>query len=325
MKLGVLIAALPASVPLALLLLAISFVFTGVEAGLLAVNPARLRTRARAGDAAAQRLERLLSRPERLMAAALLVTNFMDLAALALVTGRLVETYGLAGYPLAAALALPVYLIGVRLLPKALFRRFPIRILAALGGVLEAASLVAAPVLALGGWISRAAGLGGAFDPLRLSIAREQFATLLESDAGTLSPQQKTMVRHALAFRRKSLGEYARPVPPPFLADDHATVSDAIGYAAQTGLKIVAMTAPDGRIRALERINDLVLSRKSSCLIANLPAPIVIDQADSGHRALRRLRAERRDVALVSTDGAITGCVTADDLAQVLLTGQASA
>ena len=93
----VLVAIQPASLLLAAICLAVSFVFSGVEAGLLAVNPARLRTRARAGERAARRLERLLQRPERLLATSLLVTNFMDLAALALVTDTLVESLGLWG------------------------------------------------------------------------------------------------------------------------------------------------------------------------------------------------------------------------------------
>src|SRR5690349_23964238 len=43
----------------------ISFLFSGIEAGLLALNPVRLRHRAKSGDGGAQRLQRMLKQPER--------------------------------------------------------------------------------------------------------------------------------------------------------------------------------------------------------------------------------------------------------------------
>ena len=46
----------------------VSFLFAGIEAGLLALDPVRLRHRAKSGDRAALRLEQLLRRPERLFA-----------------------------------------------------------------------------------------------------------------------------------------------------------------------------------------------------------------------------------------------------------------
>ena len=41
----------------------ISFLFAGIEAGLLALDPVRLRHRAKSGDRAAQRLQKMLENP----------------------------------------------------------------------------------------------------------------------------------------------------------------------------------------------------------------------------------------------------------------------
>ncbi|MBS0656909.1 MAG: DUF21 domain-containing protein [Verrucomicrobia bacterium] len=316
-----LLAALPASLPLAGLCLAISFLFTGIEAGLLAVNPARLRARARAGEAAAQRLERLLERPERLFATALLVTNFMDLAALALVTGVLAAEFGLQGYLLALVLAFPVYLLGVRLLPKALFRRFPFRTLALLAGMLEWASVLVSPVLALGGWLSRRLGLGSAFNPLRLSIAREQFASLLTSDSSSLSPRQREMALHALGFRRVQVGTLSRTLPDPLELRADATLSELLAQVP-AGAEVVQLRRPGTtEPAALERLSDLVLGRNPDSRVGDLPAPLEVAAADPAHRVLRQLRAERREAALVRLPEGGLRVILADDLAFALLAG----
>lgn len=319
------LAVLPASIPLALCLLGISFVFTGVEAGLLAVNPARLRTRARGGDKPAQRLERLLSHPERLLATALLVTNFMDLAALALITGRAVAAFGLRGYVLALVVALPTYLIGVRLLPKALFRRFPVRTLAALAGLLELTSRLATPLLAFGASLSRALGLGRAFDPLRLSIAREQFQVLLTGEtatAGVLTPLQREIIARSLAFRRLPVGECKLALPPTSQVPAGARVTDLLRLVGKSDVS-AATEEGSGKIRVLERVKELVFDRDPNQRVDRLPEPFRMAQSEPAHRVLRKLRAERREVALITDErGNPVGYATADHLVQVMLGGR---
>ena len=58
----------------------ISFLFAGIEAGLLALNPVRLRHRAKSSDRAAQRLQTMLQNPERLLITVLLATNAADIS-----------------------------------------------------------------------------------------------------------------------------------------------------------------------------------------------------------------------------------------------------
>ena len=88
--------------------LLVSFLYAGIEAGLLSLNRQRLRSRVHQGDRAAVRLNRLLAHPGRLLATVLLVTNFADVAALVLITNALFWRYGGRGCLLAGALMLPV-------------------------------------------------------------------------------------------------------------------------------------------------------------------------------------------------------------------------
>src|SRR5438552_551718 len=104
----------------------ISFIFNGIESGLLSIDPVRLRQKVKRRVPAALTLNRLLQRPERLLVTVLLVTNAADILGLLLLTRQLVRSFGYAGYVLSLLIALPVYLflLGV---PKSLFRGFPFR------------------------------------------------------------------------------------------------------------------------------------------------------------------------------------------------------
>ena len=91
---------------------AISFLFAGIEAGVLSVDPVRLRNQVKQRKRRAQRLDRLLKSPERLLVTVLLVTNMADILGLLLLTRQMVVSFGYKGFFFALLIALPVYLFG---------------------------------------------------------------------------------------------------------------------------------------------------------------------------------------------------------------------
>src|SRR3954447_817391 len=128
------------------LFLLVSFVFSGIEAGILSVNRVRLAHREKSGDAAAAKLNRLLSEPERLLVTVLVMTNLMNISAVVLAAQELVRLFGPRGYLLTLAVFLPVYLVLIELLPKSIFRRFPFRALAKLAEPLRLADALLSPM-----------------------------------------------------------------------------------------------------------------------------------------------------------------------------------
>ncbi len=136
-------------------LCAVTFLFAGIEAGLLSVDLVRLRSQVKQKKPGAARLARLLQEPERLLVTVLLITNVANIVALLLATRVVVNSLGVAGYFVTVAAAIPFHLFVLGVLPKSLFRRFPFRALAALGGLLEKTSLVLWPVLEVGELLGR--------------------------------------------------------------------------------------------------------------------------------------------------------------------------
>ncbi len=82
---------------LILCLWTVSFFFAGIEAGLLSIDPVRLRHHVKQRKPSALRLERLMQRPERLLITVLLVTNMADILGLLLLTKLLVTVVWIRG------------------------------------------------------------------------------------------------------------------------------------------------------------------------------------------------------------------------------------
>src|SRR2546428_8232517 len=173
----------------------VSFFINGIESGLLSIDPVRLRQNVKRRVPAALRLNRLLKHPERLLATVLLCTNAADIIGLLLLTRQLVRSYHYAGYFFALAVALPVYLFLLAVLPQSLFRRFPFRALARLAGVLELALMLFSPLLELGARLGKLVLPARAAKRAQLFSAREELKQITtESErAGTLTPIERTM------------------------------------------------------------------------------------------------------------------------------------
>ena len=322
----------PPSLLLFIFCLLVSFLYAGIEAGLLSLNRARLRSRVHQGDRAAIRLNRLLAHPARLLATVLLVTNFADVAALVLITNALFRRYGGPGCLLAGALMLPVYLLGVQLLPKSLFRRFPYRALAALAGLLEVTSQALAPLLAVGGWAGRrgwlaAAGRAEEGGGRRGSLfsAREEFKALAAEGerTGALTPAEHGMIDNVIDFSLVPAREVMQPPPAPLRRRPGLTVADLRAEAIARRLDSLPVADEAGsELAALIDLFTLLFERngeRDAAVYLRRP-PLVVAPDDPALRVLRRLRAARLPAAAVlDADGRFVGIVRTADLVQRLV------
>ena len=312
------------------LCLLVSFLYAGIEAGLLSLSRARLRSRIHQGERGAVRLGRLLAQPGRLLATVLLVTNFADVAALVLITDACVRWFGRAGYFVAGLAMLPVYLLGLQLLPKSLFRRFPYRATAALAGLLEGTTRVLRPVLGagrllLGGALPRlvpaAQGAPGVF------VARQDFKRLAAEGerTGALSPAEHRMIDNVIDFSALPVRELAEPLPEGFVLDGaaaNARVADLLAFAQARELNFLPVFDAGGDLVALLDVFVLLLERDPARPAAAYlrRAPLSVASEDPALRVLRRLRAVRLRAAVLRDGGGHpAGFVRTEELLQQLV------
>ena len=303
--------------------LLVSFLYSGIEAGLTSLSRPRLRSRIHQGDRAAVRLGRLLARPGRLLATVLLVTNFADVAALVLLTHALYLRYAGWGCVAAGAIMLPVYLLGLQILPKSLFRRFPYRALAALVGLLESTSKLLWPLLAPGSRLAPASigpegkrGLFAARDDLKILAAEGE-------RAGALSPAERGMIHNVIDFSTVPARELMRPAAETGTLRADLRVADLLAFARERKLDYVPVLDATGKVAALVDVFALLLDRDPSRPAATASLrrpPLIVTPDEPALRVLRRLRASRLGVAAV-LDGEtrFAGIVRASDLVQRLV------
>jgi len=293
--------------------LLVAFVFSGIEAGILSVNRVRLMHRVKMRDAAALKLERLLAQPERLLVTVLIVTNLANIFALTLATHEAVQHLGPFGYGVTLAAALPVYLLGVELLPKSLFRRFPYRALAFVAEPLRLVSALLRPVHTVGQGLKRLFD-GGAESGRKLFVAREDFKylTIQTERAGSLTQVERKMIHGIVDFRTVTARDVMVPIEQVTTISATADISELIARARETGLDRWPVRTEAGAFSGLVNLLDVALSERRSGPAESMQRRIVkLSPNEPAYTVLHKLRASRSSVAAVfDADGKPLGIVT---------------
>jgi magnesium and cobalt exporter, CNNM family len=307
---------------LILLCWTVSFFFAGIEAGLLSVDPVRLRHYVKQGRASALRLERLTKRPERLLITVLLVTNMAGICGLLVLTKLLVSSLGYAGFFWAIALALPIYLFVLSVLPKSLFRRFPLRALAALAGVLNVVSILLWPILELGGRIGRLLMPRQASKSARLFIAREdlkQIAVQGERE-GSLTSTERAMIHNVVDFRNVKASDVMVPIEKAVTVRPDTPIDETLKLSAAAGVDRLPVIF-GGQATGIVNIFDILFDETRRESLANYTRRIVTANDDEpAYRIVQRLRAARLGLAaVIDSQKRLIGVVTAEDIIKRLV------
>lgn len=301
----------------------ISFFFNGIESGLLSIDPVRLRQNVKRRVPAALRLNRLLKRPERLLATVLLVTNAADIIALLLLTRELFQWYGYAGFLVALVIALPVYLFVLSVLPKSLFRRFPFRALVRLAGVLETTSILFSPLLELGARLGKLLLPGHANKRGHLFAARDELKQITtESEReGALTATERAMIHSVVDFRGSKICDIMVPSAKVAALRSNASTQEALELSASTGLDRLPLVAQDGQPVGLVNVLDILLEPNGNKPLHEYVRRIVTTMDDEPtYRVMQQLRGARLGLAaVVDPKNKIRGIVAVEDLVRHLV------
>ena len=301
----------------------VSFIFSGVEAGILSVNRVRLKHHLKLGDRAARKLNRLLARPDRLLITVIVVTNLANIFALTLTTQALSESHGARGYLFAGLAALPIYLLGVELLPKAIFRRFPYRALALLSRPLELADLLLTPLHFVGETLFRLVFGRRPAERAKLFVAREDFKylTIQSEHEGTLTSDERQMIHNVVDFRAITARDVMVPMEKVHAIRARCAVSDLIARSTANHIDRWPVLADTGEIVGLVNVLDIALDGRRDGIVESYQRRIVkVAPNEPAHSVLRKLRAARTTLAAVLEAGAKpVGIVTWEALVQRLV------
>jgi putative hemolysin len=211
--------------------LALSFLLSGMEAGILALSRFRVRRQMRAGIRRAQLLHEYLENPENFLWTILVGNTLATFAAFTLIVVALYGTVGGRLWLFALAFAAVVFLFYIfcDLLPKMLFRQFPNRLCLALAVPFRLLHTTLAPLVAVLTWFSdtilRLTGRQR-FKGHIFSSRREARLAIQES-AQILTTEERAMVNRVLDLQDLTVRSIVVPL------------HRAIGVTVQTPVRIL--------------------------------------------------------------------------------------
>ena len=301
----------------AALLLAVSFVFSGLEAAWHALDRVRLRHRADKGDRRAKAMlgwEAVRPQADLVLVWTSHAAGAGALAVLA-VSGALGGWRGF--FPLLFILA---YALLVGVLARQVFRRLPFVVLSHLWWLVTLAGSFWAPLARpVACWLRRVQP-----DPLPRPPAGEELMTLAAKTEG-ISPLEISMLRSVLDFRRMTAGTLALPVESFPLAPSDAPLGTLLADRQVADALHALVIGPDGLPLGAMSCGSAVLSGAMAARAQSFARPLISFDSDlPAWKALTKLRraqtpvAEVRDVETRRFIGVIT-----EESAVARLLGQA--
>lgn len=300
---------------------AVTFLFAGIEAGLLSIDPVRLRYHVKQQTPGAAQLARLHEHPERLLVTVLLITNVANIVALLLATRAVVSEHGPIGYLVVGAAAIPIHLFFLGVLPKSLFQRFPLRALSALAGMLEKAAFILWPVLRIGGWLGRHLLPRPASEQRRLFAAREELKLVaVQSEReGALTAAERAMIHNVVDFRNVRARDVMRRIGECVTVSANSPVEKVLELARETGLDHFPVLR-HGEAVGLVNVLDLLLDRASGDLSRSMRRIVTAAESEPAYRVIRKLRAARlRQAAVIDARRRLLGFVSDEELIKRLV------
>jgi len=319
---------LPTLIALGLCLL-FSFLLSGMEAGVFALNRLRIRRLARSGNAQATLLHAFLEKPEKFLWTILVGNTLFNFVVLGWVAAQLY--FGLNKQPWAAAAAFLVIVFlfysFFDLLPKMLYRTYPNRLCLATANIMRLMHLVLAPLVFVAEGVSRLALLWSSTRVFtgRMFGNREEMRAVMAEAAQALTGEEHAMVNRVLDLQHFTVSRVTVPLDKTLAADAHTPVRDVLLVAREKNLsRLPVWENRDGRRRVaglLDVTGLLYLDHlDENKTAAEFMSPALFLAEDMRLEiALRRLqRAGQRLAVVLTRDGREAGVVSMEDILKLM-------
>jgi putative hemolysin len=311
------------------LCLLFSFLLSGMEAGVFALNRLRVRGLARAGKPSAKMLQSFLEKPERFLWTILVGNTLANFLILGWILAKLHEWF-LGRTVLCVVLyAVIVFLFYTffDLLPKMLFRARPNQLCMAAARVFRFVHLMLSPLVLLIEDISQSLlrWTGGRTFTGRLFGNREEMRAVMHESAQSLTSDERVMINRVLDLQNFTVGQIATPIAKMVAVEINTSIGDVLKIARQTNFsRLPVWEMRDGRrrIAGLVAVNALLYSSAlelQNPVSLHLTPALFMEEHVRLEIALRRMQRAGQRLAIVLTrDGGEAGIVTLADILKLM-------
>jgi putative hemolysin len=310
---------------LLLFCLGLSFMLSGMEAGVFALSRVRIRQQMRAGRASARLLHRYLENPENFLWTIFVgntAANFFILCWAIYVLHEALPEQRVWFVVVFAACVFLFYTF-FDLLPKMLFRTFPNRLCLLLARPFRFVHLALRPVVWLVEGVSAALlrWTGGKAFTRHLFGNREELRFIMQESAQAFSSEERTMINRVLDLQSATVRQITRPIENVITAEAEWPVSRVLEECRKHHFaRVPVWELRDGRRRigGVASLNAMLFdpALDTAKPLAQFIRPaIYLDEDLRLEEALRRMqRSGQRMGIVLSRDRREIGIVTLEDI-----------
>jgi putative hemolysin len=311
------------------LCLLLSFLLSGMEAGVFALNRLRVRRLARAGKPSAKLLNGFLENPEKFLWTILVGNTLANFLILGFALVKIHEWFLGNRILIIVVFAVTVFLFYAfcDLLPKMLFRAHANLLCLSTANVFRIVYLTLSPLVLIVGDVSKTIlrWTGGKAFTGRLFGNREEMRAVMQESAQALTSDERAMINRVLDLQNFSVGQIAIPVARMVTVEKDTLVADAMKLAREKNIsRLPVWEMRDGRRRVagLLAVNSLLFSTNLDLqhpASAHMTPALFMEEDVRLEIALRRLqRAGQRMAIVLARDGGEVGIVTLEDILKLM-------
>jgi len=307
-----------------------SFLLSGMEAGVFALNRLRIRRLARGGTRSAQILNRFLERPERFLWTILVGNTLANFIILGWILTKLHEWFPVDQRIWVVSLFTVIVFLFYAffdLLPKMLFRAHPNTLCMSAARVFRVVNFVLSPLVLMVEDASQAIlrWSGGQVFKSQMFGNREEMRAVMRESGQVLTDDEHAMVNRILDLQNYSVGQIAKPLADVAAVEAGTPLREAIALARSKDLsRLPVWEVRDGhrRVGGLLDVGPLLyrdtLDVEKPASAYMIPA-VFVNEGIRLEVALRLMqRAGQRVAIVLSRDRTEIGLVAVKDILKVM-------
>jgi len=311
------------------LCLVLSFILSGMEAGVFALSRLRLRQQVRAGRRSARVLHDYLENPENFLWTILVGNTVANLLILGWLVVILHQAMGLHLFWFILVYSASVFLFYALFdfLPKMLFRQFPTRLCIMLAPPFRLVHLVLGPLVAIVEWFSQRLlrWRGGNVFTGHLFGNREELRVVMQESAQGLTSEERLMINRVLDLQTLTVRQAMKPLEEAFTVSAHTALQEVFDAVRQRNVtRVPVWEQRDGarRIIGLLQVDSLLflplldISRPAG---EHVKPALYLEEDLRLEIALRRMQRSGQRLAIVlGRDRREVGLLTLEDALKVI-------
>lgn len=309
--------------------LAVSFLLSGMEAGVFALSRLRIRQQMRAGNPSARLLHGYLEGPENFLWTILAGNTLANFIVVSLTALALHRWYGRQPAVFIGLFVLAVFLFYALcdLLPKMLFRLYPNRLCLWLVRPFRFIHLALSPLVRslelCSDWLLQ--WTGGKMFTGHLFGSRDELRFVMQESAQGFSSEERTMINRVLDMQNLTVQQITKPMVEVVAVGSQTPLRDVLALSRERGftrLPVCENTAAGQRVMGILSLRKLLFQAD---LDLNKPAgewvtPALFLEADLRlDQAMQRMRRGGQRLAIVvGRDQRELGIVSLQDILKVI-------